>query len=211
METSPKFVNEPVYVHTNGVVQPYIPSNIRTPRDVYAASLHILFKHVADFHITIVEILAEKYGFSAEEAMNSIHEDPRFNSMHVDPIINTMSCFSEDDYKKKQAYQTVTEISECTSALPEEANALTVTENTPVQPKKKTIVRKKKVHEEKQEETIEAVIQTTVTVEQPIISENTIPEITNAEAKAQAIEKAKARAKSRQKKTPSTTHEKDDS
>ena len=194
--TSPSFVNEPVYVHTNGTVQPYIPPNIRTSRDVYAASLHIIFKHVADFHITIVDILADKYGFSADEAMETIHADPRFQQMEVNPIINTLSCFSEDDYKPKQAYK---DVSECTTAPPEQCNSPQVSQSTSVQPpKKRTIVRKKK--QEAPPETIEAAVEETI-IQPTIASENTIPEITvQADAKAQAIEKAKAKAKARQKK-----------
>lgn len=198
-QTYPSFVNEPVYVRTNGTVQPYIPPNIRTSRDVYAASLHIIFKHVADFHITVVDILADKYGFSADEAMETIHTDPRFQHMQTDPIINTMSCFSEDDYKPKQAY---TDVSECTTALLEQCNNPQVSQSTSVQPpKKRTIVRKKK-QEAPSPETIEAAVEETI-VQQTIIPENTIPEITvhaQADAKAQALEKAKAKAKARQKK-----------
>lgn len=194
--TYPSFVNEPVYVHTNGTVQPYIPPTIRTSRDVYAASLHIIFKHVADFHITIVDILADKYGFSADEAMETIHADPRFQQMEVNPIINTLSCFSEDDYKPKQAYK---DVSECTTAPPEQCNNAQVSQSISVQPpKKRTIVRKKK--QEAPPETIEAAVEETI-IQPTIASENTIPEITvQADAKAQAIEKAKAKAKARQKK-----------
>ena len=43
-------MHEPAYVSPNGTPPvPYIPHTITTSRQAYAASLHVIFKHVAEF------------------------------------------------------------------------------------------------------------------------------------------------------------------
>ena len=95
---SAKISNEPVYMQEDGKTVPYIPIHVTTAREGYAASLHLLFKHVADFHITIIDLLAEKYKFKAEDAINSLHADPRFRDMIVHPAIHAMAYFNEEEY-----------------------------------------------------------------------------------------------------------------
>jgi len=209
---SVKIINEPVYIHEDGNTVPYIPGHIKTARDGYAASLHLLFKHVADFHITVIDLLAEKYKFSAEEAIDSLHADPRFRDMIVHPTIHAMGYFKEED--KNTSSDLVSE----STAVPLES-APTPTVPLPDAPKKKrTVVRKKKVEEVAVEPS-----QDTLTPEQQAkmeelfgsdsketedskeeaqeepkeTSENTIPEITKLSAKEIAL--AKAREKAREK------------
>jgi hypothetical protein len=92
--------NEPCYVRDNGVSEPYIPKEITGHREAYAASLHILFKHMADFHITVIEIIAEKYKLSADEMIETIHKDPRYTDMHVNPILSDLSYVNAEDVAK---------------------------------------------------------------------------------------------------------------
>ena len=96
------FTNEPVFVTKEGVEEPYIAKSVTSGRDMYAASLHLLFKHVADFHSSILDILSEKYSIPVEDMLNTIHEDPRFTEMVVNPVIHTMGYF---DGEKKAEIQ----------------------------------------------------------------------------------------------------------
>jgi hypothetical protein len=80
-------MQEPAYVMKDGTSVPYIPVTITTGRDAYAASLHALFKHVADFHICIVRTFSVKYGIPEDDILKTIHESEEFKNMQVDPAI----------------------------------------------------------------------------------------------------------------------------
>ena len=95
----PTFVNEPVFITKEGVEEPYIAKSVTSGRDMYAASLHLLFKHVADFHSSILDILSEKYSIPVDDMLNTIHEDPRFTEMIVNPVIHTMGYFDGEENK----------------------------------------------------------------------------------------------------------------
>lgn len=81
-------VTEPV-VLADGT--PYKPMSVKTSKDALRASLLMLFKHVADVHVTLVEIVAEKFGHSVEDVMNAITEDPRWQNMLVDPLVTDLT------------------------------------------------------------------------------------------------------------------------
>lgn len=203
-----KITNEPVYIQEDGKTVPYIPGHITTARDGYAASLHLLFKHVADFHITMVDLLAEKYKFKAEEAMDALHADPRFHDMIVNPTIHSMSYFKEEEYN------VATNMVSQHTVVPLESTHTPMVPLIEAPKKKKTVVRKKKV--ETIEESVDAITQEQkekleelfgpesnegdVTGETNVISENTIPEISTLSAKELALQKAKARAMAGRKK-----------
>ncbi len=208
---STKIINEPVYIHEDGNTVPYIPGHIKTARDGYAASLHLLFKHVADFHITVIDLLAEKYKFSAEEAIDSLHADPRFRDMIVHPTIHAMGYFKEEDAKAP-----IEPVSESITVPLESAPTPTVPvseSSVPLPKKKRTVVKKKKV----EDVTVEP-SQDTLTPEQQAkmeelfgpeevqeapkeTSENTIPEITKLSAKEIALAKAREKAAAKKKGT----------
>jgi hypothetical protein len=80
-------MQEPAYVMKDGTSVPYIPVTITTGRDAYAASLHALFKHVADFHICIVRTFSVKYGIPEDDILKTIHESEEFKNMQVDPVL----------------------------------------------------------------------------------------------------------------------------
>lgn len=88
---------EPVYVEADGTQHSYVPRTITTARDAYAASLHLIFNHVADFHSVMITIIAEKYGISEEDIFNTVRADPRFSSLVTAPIVQSMGYFDEDD------------------------------------------------------------------------------------------------------------------
>jgi hypothetical protein len=125
---SVKVVNEPFMVNKHGKTETYIPREIVGHREAYAASLHLLFKHVADFHVLMIEILAEKYSLSADEMVRVCHEDERFQKMVVNPTIHAMSYFDENDAAKKVA-------------VASDGEAV-VTEAKPVVAKKRPIIKK---------------------------------------------------------------------
>jgi len=71
----------------DGTSVPYIPVEVKTARDAYAASLHALFKHVADFHLCIVRTFSVKYGIPEDDILKTIQESEEFKNMQVDPAI----------------------------------------------------------------------------------------------------------------------------
>ena len=91
-----KFINEPVFIDQKGELIPYIPKEIVTNRDAYAASLHIILKHTADFHIMILEIIADKQGVQIDDLVKIVKEDSRYTDMTVNPQINSLGFFSSD-------------------------------------------------------------------------------------------------------------------
>jgi hypothetical protein len=120
-----RYTEEPVYLHSDGSITPYVPEAIVTNRDAYAASMHLLFAHVADFHMLMVEIVADKCNLDAKEIISVIQGDPRYKEMKVDPVLNSLLLFEKKDVEKH------IEVEELTSKLAEATIA----------PKKK-IVRK---------------------------------------------------------------------
>ena len=81
-------MQEPVYILKNGQSVPYIPVEVKTSRDAYAASLHVLFKHVADFHICVVKTFSVKYGIPEDDILKTIQESDEFKNMKVDPVLD---------------------------------------------------------------------------------------------------------------------------
>jgi hypothetical protein len=81
-------MQEPAYISKNGQSIPYIPVEVKTARDAYAASLHILFKHVADFHICVVRAFSVKYGIPEDDILKTIQESDEFQNMKVDPVLD---------------------------------------------------------------------------------------------------------------------------
>lgn len=88
---------EPIYVEEDGTQHSYVPRTITTARDAYAASLHLIFNHVADFHSVMITIIAEKYGIPEEDIFNTVRADPRFSSLVTAPMVQNMGYFDEDD------------------------------------------------------------------------------------------------------------------
>ena len=88
---------EPTFVDADGTQHSYVPRSITTARDAYAATLHLIFNHIADFHSVMITIISEKYGIPEEELFNTVRADPRFGSMVTDPVVQSMGYFDEDE------------------------------------------------------------------------------------------------------------------
>ena len=111
-------MQEPAYILKNGQSVSYIPMEVKTARDAYAASLHVLFKHVADFHICIVKTFSAKYGIPEDDILKTIQESDEFKNMQVDPVldIGTHSLGYLDEVP-------VTEVPKLTAATKTKSNA----------------------------------------------------------------------------------------
>lgn len=79
-------MGEPRYKQT----MPYVPIEVKTHRDAYAATLHVLFKHIADFHLCVVKTFSKKYGIPEDEIIQTIQESPEFKNMEIDPVLHTV-------------------------------------------------------------------------------------------------------------------------
>lgn len=66
-------------------------------RDAYAESLKMILQHVADFHMTVVDIISEKYNIPADEIMNTVTSDSRYTNMLVDPKIHHLTSSSNQN------------------------------------------------------------------------------------------------------------------
>jgi hypothetical protein len=93
-------MNEPVFVTKEGIQEPYIPREILTHRDAYSASLHLLFKHVADFHLLMVEVIAEKYNLDADEIIQTVQNDQRMKDIILNPTLESLTYFAKEDLAK---------------------------------------------------------------------------------------------------------------
>ncbi len=59
----------------------------------YKASLELIFAHVADIHILMLKIIADKYGHSMEEMIKTVMEDEEWNSIYLHPTLKTLTYF----------------------------------------------------------------------------------------------------------------------
>lgn len=78
---------QPCYISPNGEKIPYVPVNIQTNRDAYEATLHVLFKHVADFHLCMINVFSQKYGIPEDDIINTIRESQEFKNIQVNSAL----------------------------------------------------------------------------------------------------------------------------
>jgi hypothetical protein len=83
----------------------FSPMPVKDSSDALRASLLMLFKHVADVHVTVVEIVAEKFNLKVEDIHKAITDDPRWTEMLVNPLITDLTAAAKDQTlpKKKKA------------------------------------------------------------------------------------------------------------
>jgi hypothetical protein len=79
---------EPV-VMANG--QTLEPIRITDPKSAYRTSMLMLFQHVADIHMAILEIMEEKYGHSVEEMLAVVSAHPKWQDMLVNPMVHDLT------------------------------------------------------------------------------------------------------------------------
>jgi hypothetical protein len=78
-------------------VEVEVKSTSKDARDAYAESLKMILQHVADFHLTVVNIISEKYNIPADEIMNTVTSDSRYANMLVDPKIHRLTSSSKQN------------------------------------------------------------------------------------------------------------------
>jgi hypothetical protein len=144
---------EPVYILDDGKKMPYVPIQIKDNRDAYAATLHVLFKHVADFHICIVKAFSKKYGIPEDDIMQTIQESEEFKNMHVDPALDPVLASDALGYLAQQPAPTVPTVPTVTTVptVPAVPTVTTVTTAPTV-----TTVIKKRIVKKTITESIEA-------------------------------------------------------
>jgi hypothetical protein len=84
------------------------PMPVKNSHDALRASLLMLFKHVADVHVTVVEIIAEKFNLKVDDIHQAIQDDPRWADMLVNPLISDLTAAATEHAvkptsKKKKA------------------------------------------------------------------------------------------------------------
>ncbi len=59
----------------------------------YKASFELIFAHVADIHMLMLKIIAEKYGHSVEDMIETVRENEEWNSIYLHPVLKSMIYF----------------------------------------------------------------------------------------------------------------------
>jgi len=70
---------------------------IQDGRSAYALSLQMIFQHVADFHMTVVDVISEKYNIPVDDIMNAVTSDSRYKNMVVDKDLHRLSTVVDVD------------------------------------------------------------------------------------------------------------------
>jgi len=86
---------------------------IQDGRSAYALSLQMIFQHVADFHMTVVDVISEKYNIPVDDIMNAVTSDSRYKNMVVDKDLHRLSSVvgvdvdvrNESEQKKEEQEQ----------------------------------------------------------------------------------------------------------
>jgi hypothetical protein len=128
-------MSEPVYKQT----MPYVPIEVKTHRDAYAATLHVLFKHIADFHICVVKTFSKKYGIPEDEIIQTIQESPEFKNMEVDHALHPVHTDAIESLGYKIASEPIM------TPLPEDAVPKKRNQTAETDVVKKRVVKKKQV------------------------------------------------------------------
>ena len=80
--------------------------DIKDGRSAYALSLKMIFQHVADFHMTVVDIISEKYNIPVDDIMNVVTSHSAYKNMVVDKDIHRLStvvgAVNESEKKKDE-------------------------------------------------------------------------------------------------------------
>ena len=78
-------------------VEVKVKSTSKDARDAYAESLKMILQHVADFHMTVVDIISEKYNIPVDEIVKTVASDSRYANMLVDPKIHRLTSSSNQN------------------------------------------------------------------------------------------------------------------
>ena len=115
---------------------------IQDGRSAYALSLQMIFRHVADFHMTVVDVISEKYNIPVDDIMNAVTSDSRYKNMVVDKDLHRLSSDvdvdlgvrNESEQKKEEKEQQEQE-----TQLPKPSPKPTIIKKIKIKPKVKQI------------------------------------------------------------------------
>ena len=94
--------------------QQHVLKNVCIPVDIeirdgcgaYALSLQMIFRHVADFHMTVIDVISEKYNIPVDDIINEVTSDSRYKNMVVDKDLHRLSTvigvMNESEKKKDE-------------------------------------------------------------------------------------------------------------
>jgi hypothetical protein len=95
-----KVKNEPVFVTEDGQQIPYVTKKVKNHHQAFSATLHLVFQHTADVYMTMMEIVADKYGFNSDDMIKAVMEDPRFNSIMMNPALSSLNYFKKENMER---------------------------------------------------------------------------------------------------------------
>ena len=78
----------------------YTPVEIKNPSLAMNACLHLFMSHSVDFFAIMLDIIADKYGLSKDEMVETVIQDPRIKNMSVNPVIHSLGYFEQEDLEK---------------------------------------------------------------------------------------------------------------
>jgi hypothetical protein len=99
-----------ITVDNSKIPEDYSPHEIKDANTARAASIHLLFSHVADFHKIIVKIIAEKYKINEDEIYETIINHPKYKNMTVNPVIYGLTLIDQEDINKASLWSGVEEV-----------------------------------------------------------------------------------------------------
>lgn len=80
---------------------------VKNASDAFTASLLMMMKHCADVHLTILEIISEKYNLDIDDICESVKEHPNWKQLHVEPIIHDLTQIARETvYKNPEPVET---------------------------------------------------------------------------------------------------------
>ncbi len=62
----------------------------------YKASLSLIFAHIADIHMIMLNTLSKHYGHSVEEMLEVVRQDPDWNNIYLHPTLKRMVYFEPE-------------------------------------------------------------------------------------------------------------------
>lgn len=95
-----------------------VKTTSKDARDAYADSLKMILQHVSDFHITVVDIISEKYKIPVDEIMNTVTSDSRYANMLVDTKIHRLTSSSnQNQVEVTETTTTATPVTQLAAAV----------------------------------------------------------------------------------------------
>lgn len=95
-----QIVSEPMTVYLDGRHEPFIPPSVTDGRAAKTILLEMIFKHIAEFHGVMLDILVKKYGLDYNQIVNDVHADMRAREHLAAPRLNGFGAVTQDDLDK---------------------------------------------------------------------------------------------------------------